>query len=124
MVLYLKIRESRSLPGLPSAQEPLPIERVIPSAARDLYETESSLAYGSGRVDAGWSSPVARQAHNLKVVGSNPAPATNSKTRPRERAGFFVCAVESRVSAVARAAAVVFCGNFDVPLRQALKGET
>jgi hypothetical protein len=27
--------------------------------------------------DAGWSSPVARQAHNLKVVGSNPTPATN-----------------------------------------------
>ena len=27
--------------------------------------------------DAGWSSPVARQAHNLKVAGSNPAPATN-----------------------------------------------
>ena len=26
--------------------------------------------------DAGWSSPVARQAHNLKVVGSNPTPAT------------------------------------------------
>ena len=26
---------------------------------------------------AGWSSPVARQAHNLKVAGSNPAPATN-----------------------------------------------
>src|SRR5262249_55639570 len=25
--------------------------------------------------DAGWSSPVARQAHNLKVAGSNPAPA-------------------------------------------------
>ena len=28
-------------------------------------------------VGAGWSSPVARQAHNLKVAGSNPAPATN-----------------------------------------------
>ena len=28
---------------------------------------------------AGWSSPVARQAHNLKVVGSNPTPATNLK---------------------------------------------
>ena len=27
---------------------------------------------------AGWSSPVARQAHNLKVPGSNPGPATNS----------------------------------------------
>ena len=26
---------------------------------------------------AGWSSPVARQAHNLKVPGSNPGPATN-----------------------------------------------
>ncbi len=29
-----------------------------------------------GVVTAGWSSPVARQAHNLKVVGSNPTPAT------------------------------------------------
>jgi hypothetical protein len=27
-------------------------------------------------LSAGWSSPVARQAHNLKVVGSNPTPAT------------------------------------------------
>ena len=30
---------------------------------------------------AGWSSPVARQAHNLKVAGSNPAPATKSTTQ-------------------------------------------
>ena len=29
--------------------------------------------------DAGWSSLVARRAHNPKVVGSNPAPATNFK---------------------------------------------
>ena len=33
-----------------------------------------------GRIDglkgAGWSSLVARRAHNPKVVGSNPAPAT------------------------------------------------
>ena len=44
--------------------------------------------------DAGWSSPVARQAHNLKVAGSNPAPATKinpTKThsqapQPRTRA--------------------------------------
>ena len=27
---------------------------------------------------AGWSSQVARRAHNPKVVGSNPAPATKS----------------------------------------------
>jgi hypothetical protein len=29
--------------------------------------------------NAGWSSPVARQAHNLKVVSSNLAPATTLK---------------------------------------------
>ena len=34
-----------------------------------------SLKCDPGSV-AGWSSPVARQAHNLKVAGSNPAPAT------------------------------------------------
>ena|SRR5215470_17767580 len=31
---------------------------------------------GSAEFDAGWSSPVARWAHNPKVAGSNPAPAT------------------------------------------------
>ncbi len=31
---------------------------------------------------AGWSSPVARQAHNLKVTGSNPVPASLTKTSP------------------------------------------
>ena len=33
------------------------------------------------RFNAGWSSPVARQAHNLKVIGSNPIPATTLKAR-------------------------------------------
>ena len=37
--------------------------------------------------DVGWSSPVARQAHNLKVVGSNPAPATNLETPPSKEGG-------------------------------------
>ena len=32
----------------------------------------------TARPGAGWSSPVARQAHNLKVTGSNPVPATRS----------------------------------------------
>ena len=36
---------------------------------------------------AGWSSPVARRAHNPKVAGSNPAPATIEK--PRHKRGFF-----------------------------------
>ena len=38
---------------------------------------------GSRRVattDAGWSSSVARRAHNPEVAGSNPAPATNAST--------------------------------------------
>ena len=35
-----------------------------------------ALKWYSVFFDAGWSSPVARQAHNLKVVGSNPTPAT------------------------------------------------
>ena len=44
---------------------------------------------------AGWSSPVARQAHNLKVVGSNPTPATKKANkynalRPASR-GAFCC---------------------------------
>ena len=33
--------------------------------------------YILSRSVAGWSSLVARQAHNLKVAGSNPAPAPN-----------------------------------------------
>ena len=32
--------------------------------------------YRNYRRNAGWSSLVARQAHNLKAAGSNPAPAT------------------------------------------------
>src|SRR3569623_1413936 len=57
MVLRLKARESRSSPGLPYTA----------------HHPSSQTPLG-----AGWSSPVARQAHNLKVVGSNPAPATNT----------------------------------------------
>src|SRR5947209_6988817 len=45
---------------------------------------------------AGWSSPVARQAHNLKVTGSNPVPATKSSESHQDvsppLAGFRVCA--------------------------------
>ena len=37
------------------------------------------------RLGAGWSSPVARQAHNLKVVGSNPTPATKTKNRIEQK---------------------------------------
>ena len=44
---------------------------------------------------AGWSSPVARQAHNLKVVGSNPTPATKIKNSLR-KAGAFLISIEPK----------------------------
>ena len=38
---------------------------------------KSDIIYKYQKTDiAGWSSSVARRAHNPKVVGSNPAPAT------------------------------------------------
>ena len=62
MVLRLKAWESRSLPNL----------KKIPFVC---------LLYFRLPIDAGWSSLVARQAHNLKVVGSNPTPATKTMIR-------------------------------------------
>ena len=45
---------------------------------------------------AGWSSPVARQAHNLKVVGSNPTPATKYIAKAvSSEAAFCVCSIVS-----------------------------
>ena len=38
---------------------------------------------------AGWSSSVAHRAHNPKVVGSNPAPATIKPLKSRDFKGFF-----------------------------------
>ena len=50
----------------------------------------ASLIGDVPRNDAGWSSPVAREAHNLEVVGSNPAPATLSSFKPRPNLLGFV----------------------------------
>ncbi|SON49567.1 protein of unknown function [Vibrio tapetis subsp. tapetis] len=51
-----------------------------PSRHHDLQTCKKTVrAYNARQSDAGWSSLVARRAHNPKVVGSNPAPATNSK---------------------------------------------
>ena len=62
MVLRLKTWESRSPPNLErNTKIPLPKRYQLPQS--DIN-------------GAGWSSPVARQAHNLKDAGSNPAPAT------------------------------------------------
>ena len=57
------------------------------------WATNSLTAFSSICIvqlsDAGWSSMVARRAHNPKVVGSNPAPATKF-SNPRFCRGFFL----------------------------------
>ncbi len=42
-----------------------------------MLEIGPSNHYHALLADAGWSSLAARRAHNPKVAGSNPAPATN-----------------------------------------------
>src|SRR5438132_478244 len=42
------------------------------------------LPAGTYTLNAGWSSPVARWAHNPKVAGSNPAPATIRVSDPEK----------------------------------------
>jgi hypothetical protein len=70
--------------------------------------TRSRHSVKPNALGAGWSSPVARQAHNLKAAGSNPAPATkstaNSATRdicskapPHKRRGAFCVSAPCRV---------------------------
>ena len=86
MVLHLKVWESRSLPGLPSSKlvflESLRAFRSsshsVSAAAQRIHQKRNSDRQQQPPVylGAGWSSLVARQAHNLKVRGSNPLPAT------------------------------------------------
>ncbi len=74
MVLRLKAWESRSPPGLPTTAR-------VAGTARARTLSPAAARPGATIDGAGWSSPVARQAHNLKVVGSNPTPATNTILR-------------------------------------------
>jgi hypothetical protein len=101
MVLRLKAWESRSLPGLPSTdhrgrttddggEAPAVALRLSTREPSSLMaprlaapnehglgsRNPSSVIRLPSSEHAGWSSPVARQAHNLKVTGSNPVPAT------------------------------------------------
>ena len=59
---------------------------------RQVCQDQKRHQHTSQPTSAGWSSPVARQAHNLKVRGSNPLPATRPTTqiqtpRPQNRRG-------------------------------------
>ena len=74
-------------PGSPS-QEASERDRSASSGVRrDRFGTGFSKA--AQRFNAGWSSPVARQAHNLKVIGSNPIPATRKSRQVKDLAAFL-----------------------------------
>ena len=74
---------------------PAPTTTTTPPARSPTHPDQGSWRRGKGPVrcrshnDAGWSSLVARRAHNPKVAGSNPAPATkqNSRSGPVPRTG-------------------------------------
>ncbi len=83
MVLLLKQWKSRSSPGIEAGAHK-PIHNV----------PTPFVHYTDAHGGAGWSSPVARQAHNLKVTGSNPVPATNQNARKSNGfAGLFASCV-------------------------------
>ena len=84
MVLLPKQWKSRSSPGFAGGVKQEPIHDFEQSRCRF---AERRLC----RFGAGWSSPVARQAHNLKVVGSNPTPATNKQAA----SGRLFCCAET-----------------------------
>lgn len=76
MVLRLKTWESSSPPNL-------------------TRNTQKISLNDQQKTNAGWSSQVARQAHNLKVTGSNPVPATKiplyyNTIRPATKRGFLL----------------------------------
>src|SRR5687768_15793776 len=76
MVLTLKRWKSRTPPGIVAGvsrgKKPIHKSKGCPSGDGPFRVSSEMRSNGA----AGWSSPVARQAHNLKVVGSNPTPAT------------------------------------------------
>jgi hypothetical protein len=72
MVLRLKTWESRSPPNLERNEGLSHYDHRL----RNHKNADNPFPQHRGTPVAGWSSPVARQAHNLKVTGSNPVPAT------------------------------------------------
>ena len=97
MVLALKCWKSRSSPGIVAGEQRgfylRTHSNVSPVRAARLRFVGGVCVSPGYTVDAGWSSPVARQAHNLKVTGSNPVPATNILFINRLRkswGGFFL----------------------------------
>src|SRR5690242_17343961 len=83
MVLSPKRWKSRSSPGIAAGVREV---RVLSEPIHNSSSRVELVSAGRHWLGAGWSSPVARQAHNLKVVGSNPTPATKPNS-PNELTG-------------------------------------
>ena len=81
---------------------------ILPRCDRKMPFFICTMSTSNYSRNAGWSSLVARQAHNLKAAGSNPAPATNflkangSPVRPLISAAIFLCARKRLPPAIAQ----------------------
>jgi hypothetical protein len=71
---YIPLAPKGVCPGCLLRKPPDGIDRRLRALAK--FVSASVFCKGAQWFIAGWSSPVARQAHNLKVIGSNPIPAT------------------------------------------------
>ena len=86
MVLPLKRWKSRTSPGIAAdvrSKRENPFTKLESGSDAGLLLFLRPVSVENRGIEphiggAGWSSPVARQAHNLKVVGSNPTPATTT----------------------------------------------
>ena len=95
MVLTLKRWKSRTPPGIAAGVAHGKTHSQVKGLT--LSGRPFSRLWRETHGAAGWSSPVARQAHNLKVVGSNPTPATTARLTatalPRGQGGFLLPAL-------------------------------
>ena len=66
-----------------------------PIASRDPRIARNPSSAAKLTFDAGWSSQVARRAHNPEVVGSNPTPATGRAWRTKVRRALLLCGFRS-----------------------------
>ena len=94
-------RTQGHLPGSPS-QEASGRDRSAPSGVGQIRFGVGFLQ-GTQWFIAGWSSPVARQAHNLKVTGSNPVPATRNSRQVNDLTAFRLNCSFSRARKAASA---------------------
>ena len=71
-----------------------PPQREISTKSPERLDSKGAFVDNSF---AGWSSPVAREAHNLEVVSSNLAPATKAlRSHVASDRGVFLCAGRDR----------------------------